>query len=234
MLPLKARAANILVVDDDSDINEQVSNLLSEQGYRVEQCFDGQQGLVAAVSQNFDLVLLDVLLPGLDGISVLNQLRKTRQTPVMMITACGAEQERIVGYSQGADDYVPKPFNFKELLLRVEALLRRSMNNGETRADCEEVQIGDLRMHRRYQTVEIGGQEVTVTPIEFRLLWMLVIHRNEVLTKAYLYPLVLERNFSCYDRSLDMHLSRVRRKLTDAGMALDRLQTVRGKGYCFV
>ncbi len=232
---LEARAkAHILIIEDDKILNEQVADLLRENGHKVDQHFDGDNGLVAAISQPFNLILLDVLLPGSDGFSVLKKLRKTHQTPVMMLTACGAEEERITGYSRGADDYLSKPFNTTELLLRIDALLRRTMKSKDTRTASRELTVDSLHLNRHHQSVSVKECPITITPIQFKLLWMLVTHQNEVLSKPYLYQLVLEREFSPYDRSLDMHLSRVRRKLTEAGIAADRLQTVHGKGYSFV
>lgn len=234
MLTTVNRTAHILIVEGDPALNTQVADLLRQHGYSTEQRFDGPGGLMAAISSRFDLILLDVLLPRMDGFTVLNKLRKTRQTPVMMLTACGAEEERITGFSKGADDLVPKPFNFVELLLRIDALLRRSMGLSDSRAGTADLCVGPLRLDRQAQRVFVNNTPVVVTPIQFKLLWMLASHQNETLTKPYLYRLVLEREFSCYDRSLDMHLSRVRRKLIEAGLPPDRLQTVHGKGYAFV
>ncbi len=234
MPPASSPQPSILVIEDDRALNSQIAQLLGSRGYRTHQCFEGESGLLSAVSQRFDLILLDVLLPQLSGFEILNRLRKTHQTPVMMLTACGAEEERIMGYSRGADDYVPKPFSFTELMLRIEALLRRSMGGHDSRSDPDTIEVGRLRLDRTSLEVAYDGAEVSLTQIQFRLLWVLVLHQGEALTKPYLYQLVLEKEFSRYDRSLDMHLSRVRRKLVEAGMAADRLQTVHGKGYCFL
>ncbi|WP_355661314.1 response regulator transcription factor [Halomonas salifodinae] len=234
MPSVTSRRPAILVIEDDRTLNGQIARLLEEKGYRTQQCYEGEGGLMSALSQAFDLILLDVLLPKLDGFEVLKRLRKTRQTPVMMLTACGAEEERIRGYRRGADDYLPKPFGFTELQLRIEALLRRTLGHTDQRADPGELSIGPLRLHRGDLAVHYADTAIGLTPIQFRLLWVLLLHQGEVLSKPYLYQLVLEREFSRYDRSLDMHLSRVRRKLVDAGMAADRLQTVHGKGYCFL
>lgn len=233
MSVLACQKPRILIVEDDPALNEQLSGLLEARGYQVEQSFEGDQALVAALEQKLDLILLDVLLPNLNGFQVLERLRKMRRTPVMMLTACGAEQDRITGFQQGADDYLPKPFSFTELILRIEALLRRTIGAGDQRIDPPCLTMGDLALDRNCLSVLFAGQPVELTPIQFRLLWILVLHQGEVLSKPYLYPLVLEKEFSRYDRSLDMHLSRVRRKLTGAGMAADRLQTVHGKGYVF-
>ncbi|MDN3518505.1 response regulator transcription factor [Aquisalimonas lutea] len=225
--------ARILVVEDDRTLNAQISDLLQDKGYRTEQSFEGDGALLSAVSGRFDLILLDVLLPGSDGFTVLSKLRKSRRTPVIMLTACGAEEERITGLSNGADDYLAKPFNFTELLLRIEALLRRSMASFQSYSDPPTLAIDGLCLDRRNQSVTYRERPITLTPVQFRLLWTLMQHQHESLSKAYLYQVVLEREFSRYDRSLDMHVSRIRRKLEEAGALPDCLQTVHGKGYCF-
>ena len=224
--------ARILIVEDDQTLNNQLAALLKDKGFAIAQCHDGQQGLLKACTEKFDLILLDVLLPELDGFSVLNRLRKAQQTPVMMLTACGAEEERIEGFTRGADDYLPKPFNFRELLLRVEALLRRSMPVFNEEQASWEINHQGLHICRSSQRACFNETDLELTPIQFRLLWTLADHCGEILSKPYLSQVVLERPFSRYDRSLDMHLSRVRRKLVDAGMNAERLATVHGKGYC--
>lgn len=227
-------SARILIIEDDVTLSDQVAGLLNEKGFSTRQCHDGQNGLLTALQESFDLILLDVLLPSLNGFSVLNHLRKTKQTPVMMITACGAEQERIEGYRKGADDYLPKPFNFTEMMLRVEALLRRSLGQVEQANQANQLQIDELTLSRSSQKVLFDEQEVELTPIQFRLLWTMLENQHEVLSKPFLYQTVLDRSFSRYDRSLDMHMSRVRKKLEEAGMAPERLATVHGKGYRFI
>lgn len=221
---------NILVIEDDRILNDQLSVLLTAKGYQVEQCFDGEQGLLRASSVPYHLILLDVMLPERDGFSLLKVLRKTCQTPVIMVTAKDAEQERIEGFSQGADDYVSKPFNPTELLLRIEALLRRSHHHNII-DDEKELTVDDLTVNYEYKTVVVKGITLDFTPIQLKLLWELLLHRGEILSKAYLYQRVLNRSLSAYDRSLDMHLSRVRRKLNEANWAGERLQTSHGKGY---
>ncbi|MBF8222883.1 response regulator transcription factor [Halomonas sp. 328] len=224
---------HLLVIEDDPSLNDQIARLLESKGYRVAQSLEGEGGLIAALSQAFDLILLDARLPRLSGFEVLERLRHTHQTPVML-TACGAEEERIRGYRRGADDCLPKPFDFTELHLRIEALLRRTLGSPTQPSPPNELRLGPLRLDRSRLAAHYGDTAIPLTPIQFRLLWVLLLHRGEVLSKPYLYQRVLEREFCRYDRSLDMHLSRVRRKLVDAGMAADRLQTVHGKGYGFL
>ena len=226
--------ARILIIEDDIVLSDQVARLLEKKGFKTEQCLDGQQGLLSALQQRFDLILLDLLLPSLNGFSILNQLRKVKNTPVMMITACGAEQERIEGYRKGADDYLPKPFNFTEMMLRVEALLRRTHRQAEQSNQATQLTIDKLQLDRRNQQVLFDGEEVEFTPIQFKLLWVMLENQHEIMSKAFLYQSVLDRPFSRYDRSLDMHVSRVRKKLVDVGMSPERLTTLHGKGYRFI
>ena len=223
----------ILIIEDDSELNQQLCELLTSKGYDVEQCFDGELGLMKAASCQYSLIVLDVMLPKRDGISLLTMLRKTSQTPVIMVTAKGAEQERIIGFTQGADDYVSKPFNPTELILRIEALLRRSLQiNMEVKQ--KELNLDNLTLDYSNQLVSVDGNAIDFTPIQFKLLWELLLHKGETLSKAYLYQQVLNRNIGAYDRSLDMHLSRLRKKLNEANGPGERLQTSHGKGYCLV
>lgn len=224
----------ILIAEDDPHLSEQLASQLTSRGYQVLQSHQGDHALVAALGQRLDIILLDVLLPTMNGFEVLKRLRKTCQTPVMMLTNDGSEDERIRGYQQGADDCLPKPFNFTELFLKIEALLRRTRGALDHRAEPATLSVGELCLDRHTMQVRYQERPVSLTPIQFRLLWILVLHQREPLTKPYLYQVVLEKEFSRYDRSLDMHLSRIRRKLMDAGVAGDRLQTVHGKGYCFL
>ena len=151
----------------------------------------------------------------------------------MMITASGAEQERIEGYRKGADDYLPKPFNFTEMMLRIDALLRRSKTLNDSGTQKSEIIVDVLYLNRILQVTKYHSRLLEFTPIQFKLLWMLVDNKGETLSKAFLYHSVLNKPFSRYDRSLDMHLSRVRKKLVETGMPPERLATVHGQGYRF-
>lgn len=220
----------ILIIEDDLYLGQQISQLLETKGLSTELCQDGEEGLLTALNKPFDLVLLDVMLPTMDGIKVLNLLRKERHTPVMMLTALGAEEDRIRGLSFGADDYLSKPFNFTEMSLRVDALLKRTSqyNTKETnfRLVDELLELNRSEMSLTYQS-----NAIELTPIQFRMLWLLVENKGETLSKAYLSQVALGKAFSRYDRSLDMHLSRIRKKLISAGMPTEHLSTVHGKGY---
>ncbi|MEH6493925.1 response regulator transcription factor [Halopseudomonas sp.] len=230
---MAAQLANILIIEDDRTLSGQLSQLLHHGGYAIDCQHEGPAGLQRALASEPDLVLLDVKLPGLNGFSVLKRLRAVKQTPVIMLTACGAEEERIRGLRHGADDYLAKPFSLEELQLRIDAVLRRTRPPLVARqGEAEHLSAGDLHLDRVQQQALVGDNLLDLTAIQFRLLWQLVAQRGEVLTKPYLYRVVLDREFSRYDRSLDMHISRIRRRLTDAGLA-DPVQTLHGRGYLF-
>lgn len=220
----------ILVIEDDKVLNEQIAEVIRGVGYDVEQCFDGDDGLAAAAGRRHELVILDVMLPGRDGLSLLNILRKSSNKPVIIVSAKHAEEERISGLSAGADDYLAKPFNVEELKLRIDAVLRRT--HVPEAEDSDQQELDGLTIDRRAQEVRAHGELIELTPTQQNLLWTLLKNKDEVLPKPYLYAAVLNRSYSSYDRSLDMHLSRVRRKLNEAGWAGSRLKTVHGKGYC--
>ncbi|MEM7704018.1 MAG: response regulator transcription factor [Pseudomonadota bacterium] len=220
----------ILIVEDDQVLNEQIAGLIQGMGYDVDQCFDGEKGLAAAAKMQHALIILDVMLPGRDGLSLLSILRKSSSKPVIIVSARHAEEERIRGLSAGADDYLAKPFNVEELKLRIDAVLRRTRVTEPEDRDQQE--LDGLTIDRRRQEVRAHGQLVELTPTQQSLLWTLLRNKDEVLPKPYLYAAVLDRSYSSYDRSLDMHLSRVRRKLNEAGWTGSRLKTVHGKGYC--
>ncbi|MDB4837923.1 response regulator transcription factor [Marinomonas sp.] len=224
--------SRILIIEDDVFLGEKVSQLLESKGCCTEVYQDGEQGLLAALKSSFDLILLDIMLPSINGLKVLSLLRKERQTPVMMLTALGAEEDRIKGLSFGADDYLPKPFNFTEMALRVDALLRRTQQSSSSK---NTLQLTDdaLSLARMNHEVTYGSHAIELTPIQFKLLWLLIENKSTTLTKAYLSQAALGKPHNQYDRSLDMHISRIRKKLVTAGMPSEYIATVHGKGYCY-
>lgn len=225
--------AEVLIIEDDQVLSAQLGELLRLQGYAVRLSLLGESGLAMALADAPDLVLLDVMLPDLNGFSVLRRLREQQQTPVIMLTACGAEEERIRGLRHGADDYLAKPFNLTELQLRIDAILRRTRSAEARPTQPSLLEVDTLVLDRRRLHARVGDRDLALTPLQFRLLWQLLLQRGEVLSKPYLYRVVFEREHSGYDRSLDMHISRIRRRLADAGLAADRLQTLHGRGYSF-
>lgn len=224
---------SILLVEDDELLNKQLTALLETRDYQVTNLACGATALSALSQNQFDLIILDVNLPEVDGFGLLNYIRAHSNTPVIMLTAFGAEEHRIRGLQFGADDYISKPCNFTEVILRIDAILRRSGYHAHASPSSNRyLEHHELKLDRHEYEVSVqGASKVTLTPIQFKLLWTLVQNHGGVQSKPYLYQMVLEREFSPYDRSLDMHLSRVRKTLTAMGMPQDRIQTVHGKGY---
>ncbi|WP_277372077.1 MULTISPECIES: response regulator transcription factor [unclassified Pseudomonas] len=224
--------ARILAVEDDPLLASHLHAHLSGRGFAVTLSHDGDEGLQMAEREDFDLILMDILLPGIDGLEALQRLRQRRSVPVLLMSALGDEQNRIAGFSQGADDYLPKPFSLGELSVRVEAILRRVAY--ERREQLPSGEEGDLQFDESRSDVLHGARWVGLTPSEYRVLELLWRHRDEVLSKAFLYQQALRRAYSQHDRSLDMHVSHIRRKLLAAGYAAARVETVWGKGYMLV
>lgn len=226
-----AASPKILLVEDDALLNDQLTALLTKQHYQVTNLNCGALALSTLSQHQFDLVILDINLPEVDGFGLLNYIRAHSTTPVIMLTAFGAEEHRIRGLQYGADDYISKPCNFTEVSLRIEAILRRSGFNANASSN-RYLEHCELKLDRHEYEVTVSGcRKVTLTPIQFKLLWTLVQNHGSVQSKPYLYQMVLEREFSPYDRSLDMHLSRIRKSLVNLGMPQDRIQTMHGKGY---
>ncbi|ACO79851.1 Two-component response regulator [Azotobacter vinelandii CA] len=218
----------ILVIEDDPLLGVHLNEHLERRGFVVTLCSDGHGGLELASECDFDLILLDILLPGLNGLEVLARLRQRRHVPVILISALGDEQDRITGFSRGADDYLPKPFGMGELQVRIEAILRRvAYERGQP------VHWGGSALHLDEMRCDVrhGDGWAGLTLTEYRLLETFARHPGEVLSKPFLYQQVLRRGYSQYDRSLDMHISNIRRKLAGLGVQGVRLETVWGKGY---
>jgi two-component system response regulator PfeR len=221
----------ILSIEDDPVLGAYVHEHLGRSGFQVTWCQNGQEGLNMAQRQSFDVVLMDILLPGLNGLKVLTQLRQSQSTPVLLMSALGAEADRISGFRLGADDYLPKPFSMAELHVRIEAILRRVAQDRRPAALAEPMASGALRFDDEACEVFYRELPAGLTRSEYRLLETL--HRNdeEVLSKAFLYQHVLQRGYAAHDRSLDMHISQIRRKLKAIGYTEREVRTVWGKGY---
>ncbi|MNV57627.1 Transcriptional regulatory protein SrrA [compost metagenome] len=204
---------------------------LGRSGFQVTWCQNGQEGLDAARDHAFDVVLMDILLPGLDGLSVLTQLRQSHSTPVLLMSALGAEADRISGFRLGADDYLPKPFSMAELRVRIEAILRRVALDRRPTTAAIAPATDNLRFDDDLFEVFYGEQAAGLTRSEYRLLETLNRNGDEVLSKAFLYQHVLQRGYAAHDRSLDMHISQIRRKLKAIGYTEREVRTVWGKGY---
>jgi two-component system, OmpR family, response regulator PfeR len=232
MHPVSIHAPHILAIEDDLVLGAYLHEELQRGGFHVTWCRNGLEGLAVADRQAFDLVLMDILLPGLNGLDALASLRRHSATPVILMSALGAEADRISGFERGADDYLPKPFSFAELRVRIEAILRRVAFERRTQAP-REVAAGQLQFDEQGCDVSLAGVRAGLTPSEYRLLETLHRSTDEVLSKPFLYQQVLQRGYSRHDRSLDMHVSQIRRKLKAIGYHERQVRTVWGKGYVF-
>lgn len=225
----------ILVIDDDVELCGLVSEYLAPEDFDVECVHDGEHGLQRALSGDCQLVVLDIMLPGMNGLEVLRRLRKTSRIPVLLLTARGEDVDRIVGLEVGADDYLPKPFNPRELVARIRAVLRRTKGSGKTGETTvpDVLKVGDIELDPATRSVKQKGKAVELTSVEFNLLQVLLSEAGRVVTRERLVDAVLSRKFSPFDRSIDMHVSKVRKKLGEAENGSDQIKTVRGVGYIF-
>ncbi len=225
----------ILVIDDDVELCALVSEYLTAEGFQVESVNEGTRGLERVLSGDHSLIVLDVMLPGLNGFDVLRRIRNSSRIPVLLLTARGQDVDRIVGLEIGADDYLPKPFNPRELVARIRAILRRTKADGSGAPLAPEVlRVGDVELDAGTRTVLQKGKPVELTSVEFNLLQALLREAGRVVPRERLVDLVLSRKFSPFDRSIDMHVSKIRKKLGDADAGTDHIKTVRGVGYVFV
>jgi two-component system OmpR family response regulator len=212
----------ILIVEDEPDLLRSLTQALQEEGYAVDAASDGEVGLFDAQNYDYDGVVLDVMLPKLDGWEVLRRLRKTKKTPVLMLTARDQLKDRVRGLDIGADDYVVKPFDLEELFARLRALIRRSAARASN-----VLTVGDIVIDTGAREVSRSGQPVALTPREYALVEYLVLHQGEVVTRTTLYEHLFDENESTLSNLLDVHVSNIRKKL-----GADFITTRRGHGYC--
>ncbi|MBK5397043.1 response regulator transcription factor [Pseudomonas sp. TH39(2020)] len=231
MTPITARHPRILSIEDDLVLGAYVHEQLGRCGFQVTWCQNGLEGLTIARQQAFDVVLMDILLPGLDGLNVLTKLRQSHSTPVVLMSALGAEADRISGFRLGADDYLPKPFSMVELRVRIEAILRRVALDRQPAPAPITPSADSLHFDDERCDVFYCEHAAGLTRSEYRLLETLNRNGDEVLSKAFLYQHVLQRGYAPHDRSLDMHISQIRRKLKAVGYLEREVRTVWGKGY---
>jgi DNA-binding response OmpR family regulator len=228
--------ALILVVDDELDLNNLVRDQLQAQGHRVVQAFDGGAAVAAVEAEVPDLVILDWMLPDLDGLAVCRRLRENHVMPIIMLTARGEEIDRVMGLEVGADDYVSKPFSMRELLARVRAMLRR-VELDDRRRDLDPgsdqegvIRIRELEVDLGSHSARLGGKPLQLTPKEFDLLHLFVSNPGRAFSREFLLERIWKETFEGYDRAVDAHITRLRRKL---GPLSDSLTTVWGVGYRF-
>ncbi|WP_263377890.1 response regulator transcription factor [Granulicella paludicola] len=224
---------DILLIDDDMELCEMLTEYLARYELRVIAVHRGDTGLETARSRNWPMILLDVMLPGMDGFEVLKQLRMSSTDSVLLLTARGEDVDRIVGLEMGADDYLAKPFNARELLARIRAIRRRGVVPA-TAGGSTALVVEDLVLDPAARTVTMDREPIELTDVEFTLLEVLMRSPGKVVEREGLAEEVLGRKFSPFDRSLDMHVSRLRKKLAGDGGGDERVKTVRGTGYQLV
>lgn len=226
----------LLMIDDDRKLCRLIKDYLEPLGYEVHAAFTGPEGLHQALDASWHAVILDVMLPGLDGLEVLKQIRAKSNVPVLMLTARGEPPDRIVGLELGADDYLPKTFTTRELLARLRAVSRRSVSRDAAAAPAgaEELAIGGLRILTGPHLVSIEEQPLSLTPVEYDLLLALARAKGRVKTREMLLEDIRERQYEVFDRSIDVHISSLRRKLGDDPKAPRYIRTVRAAGYMLV
>jgi DNA-binding response OmpR family regulator len=222
------RPSKILIIDDDAELVTLLTDYLTLEGFSVTPAHNGLDGLSSLAKEEFDLVVLDVMMPGMSGTEVLQKIRERSQTPVLMLTARGDPVDRILGLELGADDYVPKPCPPRELVARMRAILRRSKNSSQTQTV---VTAGPMRIDSSKRRIYINDKEASFTGTEFSLLETLARQAGQPVAKSDIYPRVLGRPMGRYDRSIDVHVSAIRHKLAQACGSAITIESVRGIGY---
>jgi len=224
----------ILLIDDDVELCQLLAEFLAGEGFQVESAHDGSAGLEKASTPGIDAIVLDVMLPEINGMDVLRLIRQTSDTPVIMLTARGEEMDRIIGLEIGADDYLPKPCNPRELVARLRAVLRRTTHRATSSAEPDIIKIDRVECRLKSRELRENGRPVELTAKEFDILAALMKSAGEVVSKAALSELALGKRLGPYDRSLDVHIGHIRKKLSPLADGAPRIRTVRGVGYIFV
>ena len=227
----------VLIIDDDEKLRKLLGEYLKDHGFHTTCLADGANVLTVLSTDRSDLVILDIMLPGKDGLEVLKEIRRDHGLPVIMLTARGDDTDRIVGLELGADDYLPKPFNPRELLARMKAVLRRSVN--EDRGSGEKarhniINAAGISLNTAKQTVVVEGRETELSTTEFRILEVLMKNPNTVMSRDQLMTLARGRDFTAFDRSIDVHISKLRSKVEADPNAPKRIKTIWGAGYMLV
>ncbi len=227
----------VLIIDDDAKLRRLLKEYLGSYDFQILTLEDGTDALRTIKGQSPDMVILDIMMPKMDGLEVLKGIRAEHKVPVIMLTARGEDADRIVGLELGADDYLPKPFNPRELLARMKAVWRRSLPEGESGSEPDEdrlVRAGGLVLNRASQTVLAGEREIELSTTEYKLLEALMEHPNQILNRDQLMNLARGRDFMAFDRSIDVHISKLRAKVESNPGSPKRIKTVWGTGYMFV
>lgn len=228
----------ILLIDDDHELAELLVDYLAQQDFIVHCCFDGQSGLEQAYNNKFDLILLDVMMPKLDGFEVLKALGKEHKTPVLMLTAKGDNNDKVRGLELGADDYLAKPFHHQELLARINAILRRiqlvnQQNQQALQQDNAILYVNNVELNHATRTVLCHQNAIELTGTEYQILTLLLEHHGKIIAKDAISEQVLGRKLSPFDRSIDVHIGNIRRKFLPF-CSVEKIKTVRGAGYLYL
>lgn len=226
----------ILMIDDDTKLCRLVKDYLAPFGFAVEAAHTGTSGLEKTRAENFDAIILDVMMPEMDGFEVLKEIRKTSSVPVLMLTALGDEADRIVGLEIGADDYLPKTFSTRELLARLRAVTRRSQMTSAAREEnaSDEITVGDIYINLATHEAEKSGEKLNLTALEFDLLQCLARSAGRVLNRDKILDEIAGRSYDVFDRSIDVHISSLRKKLGDDFKNPRYIKTIRSVGYMLV
>lgn len=226
---------NILLIDDDVELAELLTEFLNGEGYQVSCCYDGVSGLAKAFDNHIDLIMLDVMMPKLNGFEVLKALGGTHKTPILMLTAKGDDTDRIKGLELGADDYLPKPFHHQELLARINAIFRRIdiVKQQAPQVSSSTQEVNGVKLNSASHEVFCHDNKVELTGTEFQMLAFLMQHQGEIVSKTTLSEEILHRKLTPFDRNIDMHVSNIRRKLMNFSEQ-DKIKTIRGAGYIFL
>jgi two-component system response regulator CpxR len=237
-MELHLNKKQILLIDDDHELAELLVDYLSLEGFNVQCCFDGQSGLESAYNGKFDLILLDVMMPKLNGFEVLKALGNEFKTPILMLTAKGDHNDKVLGLELGADDYLAKPFHHQELLARIQAILRRikivaQQNKQPLSPENSTLMVNSIELNHATRTVTCHTKPITLTGTEYQILTLLMQHHGKIITKETLSKQVLSRKLLPFDRSIDVHVSNIRRKFS-SHCTTEKIKTVRGAGYLFL
>src|SRR5258706_10531485 len=230
---MNRRMDHVLVVDDDVELCALVQEYLTAEGFSLEAVHDCEQGLQQALTNDYSLVVLDVMLPGINGFEVLRRIRSVSKIPVLLLTARGEDVDRIVGLEIGADDYLSKPFNPRELVARIRAILRRTQPGEPTSGTREAFVVGEIEMDTATRTVRRAGELIVLTVVEYDLLEKLLRSAGQIAKGEELVKDVLGRELSPFDRSIDMHVGNLRKKLGHQVHGFERIKTIRGVGYIY-
>lgn len=232
---VEATNNQILIIDDDRELCALLADFLTLEGFAVEAIHNGAEATEHCRQTHYDALVLDIMLPGMQGLDVLRQLRQFTDTPVLMLTARGEDTDRIVGLELGADDYLPKPCNPRELAARLRAVLRRAQNSGESsKLSTQEngFEISGTRLNGADRSATCNGSDLNLTSAEFNILLLLMSKAGHIVNKETLSEEALGRSLSAYDRSIDVHISKIRKKYSTLGQA-NPIVSVRGQGYQF-